>query len=425
MRILSIETSCDETSMALVDMVNVDNDINILIHGHFTASQAQYHAQYGGVFPAMAKLEHIKACLPLLHTLFAESGISIPEDEWASITPGKEQIENINKILHREIELANGLVEFCTKEKFPKIDLISVTNGPGLEMALWVGINFAKSLGEILNVPVVGTNHMMGHLYSGLLPEDILHKEIKLNPIPNDAIALLVSGGHTELIQVESYKVESEKKKTHIQQYTLLGATLDDAVGEAFDKVARMLDLPYPGGPAISKLAETKRRYSVSGSLAQTSESNGEVLDQLHFPRPMLHSKNYDFSYSGLKTAVLYYIQKNPINEAPDQEDYKMDIALAFEDAAIEVLVKKTIKAMDETGANVLLVGGGVSANNYLKKELINAGKKYNFSVHFPLQSLTGDNALMIALATGIEYLYKEIKNQKDELKANGMLKIA
>ena len=352
MRILSIETSCDETSMALVDMVNVDNDINILIHGHFTASQAQYHAQYGGVFPAMAKLEHIKACLPLLHTLFAESGISIPEDEWASITPGKEQIENINKILHREIELANGLVEFCTKEKFPKIDLISVTNGPGLEMALWVGINFAKSLGEILNVPVVGTNHMMGHLYSGLLPEDILHKEIKLNPIPNDAIALLVSGGHTELIQVESYKVESEKKKTHIQQYTLLGATLDDAVGEAFDKVARMLDLPYPGGPAISKLAETKRRYSVSGSLAQTSESSreifhqkniradgntipSEVLDQLHFPRPMLHSKNYDFSYSGLKTAVLYYIQKNPINEAPDQEDYKMDIALAFEDAAI------------------------------------------------------------------------------------------
>ncbi len=407
MRILAIETSCDETSMALVDMgINDSSQINMTIHGHFTASQAQYHAQFGGVFPAMAKLEHIKACLPLTHTIFAESKISIPEDKWININLNVDQIENINKILHREIELASGLVQFCKTESFPKIDLIAVTNGPGLEPALYVGINFARALSEIMNVPVVGANHMLGHLYSSILPTDTMHENILLKDIPNHAIALLVSGGHTELIEILGGPTS---------RYKLLGATVDDAVGEAYDKVARLMGLGYPGGPLVAKLAQEKRERP------KTLETSNYKLETIKLPRPMLHSKNYDFSYSGLKTAVMYYLRDNPIKN----EDDKLALAYEFEEAAIEVLVKKTTKAIDESGADTLLVGGGVSANNYLRNQLQKSGEENNFTVHFPLQSLTGDNALMIALASGIEYLNKEIIDQKDTIKANGMLSVA
>jgi N6-L-threonylcarbamoyladenine synthase len=401
MRILAIETSCDETSMALVDIaINAQNELNMTIHSHFTASQAQYHAQFGGVFPAMAKLEHIKACVPLLHTTFMESKISISEDEWAQINLDANKTENINKILHREIDIANGLNEFCKNEKFPKIDLICVTNGPGLEPALYVGINFARALSEIMDIPVVGINHMLGHLYSSILPTDTMHTNIKLNNLPDHAIALLVSGGHTELIELLGGPTS---------KYKLLGATVDDAVGEAYDKVARLMGLSYPGGPLVAKLAEEARKNISSDILKPT------------FPRPMLHSKNYDFSYSGLKTAVMYYLRDYPINTDED----KMALALAFEEAAIEVLVKKTNRAMEELSVDTLLVGGGVSANNYLRSELQKIAEKNNFTVHFPLQSLTGDNALMIAIACGIQYLNKDIINQKDTIVANGMLSVA
>ncbi len=411
MRILAIETSCDETSMALVDMgINAQNELNMTIHSHFTASQAQYHAQFGGVFPAMAKLEHIKACVPLLHTTFMESKISIPENEWAQINLDTNKTENINKILHREIDIANGLNEFCKNQKFPKIDLICVTNGPGLEPALYVGINFARALSEIMNIPVVGINHMLGHLYSSILPTDTMHTNIKLNDLPDHAIALLVSGGHTELIEL---KGQNSKGKSI--EYKLLGATVDDAVGEAYDKVARLMGLSYPGGPLVAKLAEEARKNMSSD------------ISKPIFPRPMLHSKNYDFSYSGLKTAVMYYLRDLLSRQAgnPISENEKLSLALAFEESAIEVLVKKTNRAMEEFAIDTLLVGGGVSANNYLRTELQKIAEKNNFTVHFPLQSLTGDNALMIAIACGIEYLNKEIINEKDSIVANGMLSVA
>ncbi len=388
MRILAIETSCDETSMALVDI----HESSITIHGHFTASQAEMHSQYGGVFPAMAKREHVKTCVPLLATLLSEATQSIPKEEWVLHSMTKEA--EIKSMLDREEIMANELCELFPNQAFPKLDAIAVTNGPGLEPALWVGINFARALGLALSLPVIGTNHMLGHLYSGLLPIDTLHTEITLHPIPKQAVSLLVSGGHTELVALED------------GNYTLLGATLDDAIGEAFDKVARMLDLTYPGGPLISKLAEEARDKDIPGIV---------------FPRPMMHSKNYEFSYSGLKTAVMYHIQKNPITT----DEQKMSIARGFEDAAIEVIIKKTKDALEEKNAHTLLLGGGVAANNHLKNELKKLGEEQNITVLYPLSSLTGDNALMIAIAAGIKYINREVVDESETLKANGMLKIA
>jgi len=373
-----------------------------MIHGHFTASQAQYHAQFGGVFPAMAKLEHIKACVPLIHSLFIESHASIPESEWSKIDLTDEEKQVSSKILHREPYIQTALVAFCKKEKFPKIDFISVTNGPGLEPALWVGVNFARALGIILKIPVVSENHMLGHLYSSLLPIDELHTEIDLNTIPSSALGLLVSGGHTQIIQATDEKVK-DKSTT---EYKLLGNTLDDAVGEAFDKVARLLGLAYPGGKAISELAKIARDKNIT---------------PVDLPRPMLHSKDYDFSYSGLKTAVMYYLRKFPITNEED----KLALALGFENSAIEVIIKKTTKVIIDTGISVVLLGGGVSANTYLRSELKKAGEKYNFTIHYPLMSLTGDNALMIALTSGIRHIDRLPADESDTIKANGMLQIA
>ncbi len=393
MRILAIETSCDETSMSLVDFKKSPKE-TIFVYSHLTASQAQLHAQYGGVFPAIAKLEHVKACVPLMRSVFLESKNAFKKEDWINIKDIDTKSETIKEILNRDPNLANDLIEFIKNNDFPKIDAIAVTYGPGLEIALWVGITFAKSLGYLLNVPVIGINHMSGHLISGILTDDSLQKEIELKETPNNALSLLVSGGHTEIIQIEN------------GQHKLMGETLDDAVGEAYDKVARLMDLTYPGGPKISKLAETARQQNVA---------------PIDLPRPMLHSGDYNFSYSGLKTAVMYHLRKFPIQNEND----KLALALGFENAAIEVLVKKTKKALSQTGANTLLLGGGVAANMHLQNELGKICKDLNVELLMPLKSLTGDNALMIALAANEKIKTTGLIDESSVLKATGVINIA
>jgi N6-L-threonylcarbamoyladenine synthase len=327
MRILSIETSADDTGIAILDFQEKDGVTTCTILGAQVSSQIDIHTQYGGIFPMLAKREHIK---------------------------------NIPIVYEQVVKQAGN----------PKVDAIAVTVGPGLEPCLWVGIKFAEELAERLVIPIIPVNHMEGHLLSSLLPEYEIGKEVTLNTISENTIALLVSGGHTEIIKVGK-----------VGEYTKIGHTIDDAVGEAYDKVARMLGLPYPGGPEISRLAEISRTV--------------EKEQRINFPRPMLHAKNYNFSFSGLKTAVLYYIRDNPIKN----EDDKIAIARAFEDASIEVLIKKITNAVEEHGSTDLLLGGGVSANKYLQSQLQKVANDNNLTIYTPRKELTGDNAVMIGLA--------------------------
>ncbi len=392
MRILAIETSCDETSMALIDTAGEHNN-KIIIHSHLIASQASMHAEYGGVFPAIAKREHIKTAIPLIKSLFQESKNTIKED-WFLAEDVTNKEEKIKEIFGRDQDLAEEFIKFAHKHHFTKIDAVAVTNGPGLEMALWIGVNFARALGYLLNVPVIGVNHMMGHLVSPLISHAELGTEIEFKPIPEDAISLLVSGGHTELIHIQN------------GTFTLLGETVDDSIGEAFDKVARLMNLRYPGGPRISELAE---------------EARTQDIKPVDLPRPMMHSNDYNFSYSGLKTAVMYYAKKFPVVAHVE----KMAMALGFENAAIEVVVKKTLKALKDTNSNILILGGGVTANNHLQKELEKVCSENNIAISYPISSITGDNALMIALAAIVKINKTGLTDESDGLKATGTLQLA
>ena len=335
-KILAIETSCDETAVAILEIEGPLEKPDIKILGNTLLSQVSLHEKYGGVYPNLAKREHEQNLPILLEQTLAESGIKNHESS---------------------------------------IDVIAVTSGPGLEPALWVGITFAETLSKKFGKPVVPVNHMEGHIYS------VLFQEGKLE-LP--AIALLVSGGHTELVYIKDFG-----------EYEILGRTRDDAVGEAFDKVARMLGLPYPGGPQISKLAEKNR--------IMNHES------RIRLPRPMIHSGDLDFSYSGLKTAVLYKLkdlsQPSPsLGEGGLSTGEVEEMARAFEDAAVEVLVEKTRKAIfDRPHIKTLIVAGGVSANKYLRQEIKKMAQSINLEVKLPSLELSGDNALMIGLAAYIK----------------------
>ncbi len=342
MRVLGIETSCDETALALVEATGGLANPKFKVLKNLVASQIQIHRPFGGVVPNLAKREHLKNLPILLKKLTAKS------------------------------------------YKLKAIDTITVTVGPGLEPALWAGIEFAKSLAKETGKPLIGTNHLEGHLYSFLLPK-------KTNPsfkIPISklfpAVALIVSGGHTLLLHVKNLKT-----------WKKIGETRDDAVGEAFDKVARILGLPYPGGPEIQKLA---------------TKGNPNAIP---FPQPMRDQKNYDFSFSGLKTSVLYYLRDNP-------KANKADVAASFQNAAIDVLVAKTIRTAQMYGAKSILLSGGVAANQWLRKKLqtMSHKSKINFLVADP--KFNTDNAVMIAAAGYMAYLRKK----KYKLEARGDLGI-
>ena len=310
MIVLGVESSCDETGLALYDTQRG-------LLAHTLHSQVAMHEEYGGVVPELASRDHIRRAIPLL-----------------------EQV----------------LKTACTP--LPAIDAIAYTQGPGLAGALLVGASIACGLGLALDKPVLGVHHLEGHLLSPLLASD---------PPQFPFVALLISGGHTQLMRVDG-----------VGQYTLLGETMDDAAGEAFDKSAKLLGLGYPGGPAISRLAE----FGDSGVYK--------------LPRPMLHSKDLNFSFSGLKTAVLTLV-KNHVANICEQD--KANIARAFVDAIVDVLVAKSLAALKETGLKRLVIAGGVGANRQLREALDAAAAKRRFRVFYPELEFCTDNGAMIAFA--------------------------
>ena len=348
MRILAIETSCDETGIALVEGTKEGRTLTFKTLKAALLSQAMLHSPYGGVYPNLAKREHEKN-LPVLFEQFKD-------------------------------------------EQF---DAVAVTHGPGLEPALWTGVEFAKKIAQERSVPLLATNHMEGHLISSLARRE--NNKFQITNIKLPVLALLISGGHTEFVLMKEWL-----------RYEVVGKTLDDAVGEAFDKVARMLGLPYPGGPAISKIADTAR--------SKSQKTN------IKLPRPMLNSGTCDFSFSGLKTAALYALRGKNLTE-----DEKNAFAAELEDAIAEVLVSKTRKALWDSGAQTFVIGGGVAANRYIREQIekMILDEFPDVDLLLPTLDITGDNAIMIAQAALARALSGKNDTAGPDLRAVGNLSIA
>jgi N6-L-threonylcarbamoyladenine synthase len=317
MRVLGIESSCDETGVALVEAPASGGVPKLLADA--LHSQVEMHQAYGGVVPELASRDHIRRVLPLAETVLAKAQADLGD-----------------------------------------IDVVAYTRGPGLAGALLVGAGVACALGAALGKPVLGVHHLEGHLLSPFLSAD---------PPEFPFVALLVSGGHTQLMRVDG-----------VGRYELLGETIDDAAGEAFDKSAKLLGLGYPGGPALSKLAE-----------------QGDPK-AFKLPRPLLHSGDLDFSFAGLKTAVLTQAKKL----GGDLEARKADLAASTQAAIVEVLVKKSLNALDQCAMNRLVVAGGVGANKLLRAELNAMAKRRSVRVHYPELHLCTDNGAMIAMAAAL-----------------------
>jgi N6-L-threonylcarbamoyladenine synthase len=376
MKILSIETSCDDTGIAVLEEKN--GGFSVL--ANVIASQIKTGKKYGGVFPMAAKREHQRNLLPVFTKALKESKLLKISNSQFPIS----KTETLNKILEREPELAKKLIPFLEKYKKPDIDFIAVTNGPGLEPCLWVGVNFAKALSYFWDIPIVPVNHIEGHILVNFLSSHVIPAKAV---IQFPAIALVVSGGHTQIVLAEK-----------IGKYKILGETRDDAAGECFDKCAKILGLGYPGGPIIAELAKKSKPGIIT------------------LPRPMINSKDYDFSFSGLKTAVLYADRKIKTKN----KKYKIEMATEIQQAIIDVLIKKTMKAVKDYGAKTLILGGGVSANQELRNQL-----KLHMSdickLVVPEPALSTDNGLMIAIA-GYFNRAKKIGWQK--LQADGNLRV-
>jgi N6-L-threonylcarbamoyladenine synthase len=331
MIVLGIETSCDETGVALYNTIPWENHAPAHegIMGQALHTQIAMHRDYGGVVPELASRDHIRRVLPLLDEALQEAKLELQD-----------------------------------------LDAVAFTQGPGLAGALLVGSAFAKSLAQGLNLPSIGVHHLEGHLLSPLLGASAPEFPF---------IALLVSGGHTQLMLVSG-----------VGKYKLLGETLDDAAGEAFDKTAKLLGLDYPGGAAISKLAEKGRP------------------GRFDLPKPMLHSGDLDFSFSGLKTAVLNQVKKFEVLGITDTAEiatFQADLAHSFVDSLVAVLVSKSEKALKQTACKHLVLAGGVGANLQLRAALNKSAKKNRFEVHYPPVDLCTDNGVMIAFAGALRLL--------------------
>lgn len=377
--VLAIETSCDETAVSFVSLT--DGTYHVL--GQKLYSQIDIHREFGGVFPMMAKREHGKNLVYLLEDLYTqtrnEASIS-----YTSHTPTAREVDTAFSYLDRETELKeisrthikNEAGFFYNK---PNIDAIAVTVGPGLEPALWVGISFAKMLSTLWNIPLLPINHMEGHIVSILAEKQHVQGT---DTFP--AIALLISGGHTELVSISSWG-----------QYSIIGGTKDDAVGEAYDKVARILDMSYPGGPEISKHAEQIRQHHSAKEIQDLCTQHNIKL-----PRPMLHSQDTQFSFSGLKTAVLYLVRDIKKQQETLPDEVRALICFEFEQAVVDVLIKKLNTALERLPeTKSLIVGGGVIANTYIRANLDTWAKINNISIYKPSSALATDNAAMIGLA--------------------------
>jgi N6-L-threonylcarbamoyladenine synthase len=387
MKILSIETSCDDTGIAILE-VSEKRDFKVL--GNVISSQIEIHKKYGGVFPAMAKREHQKNIIPVLTKALKESSLLNTEK-----SPNKVKLEELKSIFEREPELFKKIVPFLKKYQKPDVDFISVTNGPGLEPCLWVGVNLAKALSYFWNIPVIPVNHIESHILVNYLS----HKDIKF-----PAIALVVSGGHTQIILVEESFDSAQDK---ILKYKILGETRDDAAGECFDKAARILGLEYPGGPIISKLAE-------EALLSPTSQK---------LPRPMINTKDYDFSFSGLKTAVLYHHQKQK-KSIQKNKQYIANMCAEIQQSIIDVLLKKTMQTAKDFNAKTIILGGGVSANHELKTQFLIRIKEEMPETEFLFPEIdhSTDNGLMTAI-TG--YFHRTKKIGWKNIQADGNLRIS
>lgn len=388
MIILAIETSCDDTAIsvikttasALKKKLPVFNDFEIL--SDCVSSQVKIHSAYGGVFPAVAKREHQKNLTPLLVKSLKNSGL---------LKKNKKPIDakkllKVQKILKRNQDIFDDIKTFFKEYDIPEINKIAVTAGPGLEPCLYTGINFGRALSLYWDAPLLSVNHLEGHIFSNWLSPN--------EKIEFPATALVVSGGNTQIINIEK-----------LGKYKLVGETRDDAAGECFDKTARILGLGYPGGPSIAKEAKKFKREKIGISL----------------PRPMIHDKNYDFSFSGLKTAVLYDFKKRPEKEK-ESADYIAEMCHEIERAIIEVLVLKTMKASENFGTKTVILGGGVSANKELVKEFKKQCKIKKIIFSYPHPKLAGDNASMIALTALFSPNAKKTSWQK--MRPNSNLKI-
>ena len=410
MRILAIETSCDDTGVAILEVKN--NKFKVLSN---IISSQEIHKNYGGVFPMMAKREHQNNLVSVLAK-------ALNQVKLLKVKRGLEnsKLKNIEKILEKENKLFLNLKTFLEKYKKPEVDLIAVTNGPGLEPCLWVGVNFAKALSYFWDIPTVPVNHIEAHILVNFIDLNSkfknqnakLQSKIK-NLLP--AICLVVSGGHTQLVFMEK-----------IGDYKIIGETRDDAAGECFDKCAKILGLGYPGGPIISKIAsQSVQRQSLGG-----------------LPRPMINSKDYDFSFSGLKTAVLYKVRDK--KECPSssnssghsalrasgsmRRDFVSEMCFEIQQAIIDVLIKKTINAARNYKVKTIILGGGVSANSELRSQfemqnskIKNQNDNSKFKIIYPPKNLSTDNALMIAITA---FFHKNKKVQWQKLKAKANLRI-
>lgn len=408
MKILSVETSCDETAIAILECTGDEKSATFTVLGNALLSQIDIHREYGGVFPALAKREHAKNLVPILEAALEEAELLHEDTQSLS----EEVRTQISELLAREPGLAEAFFEFVSECEPPDIDVIAVTAGPGLEPALWVGINFAKALALVWNKPLVAANHMEGHILAALAKEqgDTSPSRgvtlLKIQDIKMSVLALLISGGHTQLVLMREWL-----------QYERIGETRDDAVGEAFDKVARMLDLPYPGGPEISKLAEEVRMMDI---VCPSSDDGHTMSITFTLPRPMINEQSCDFSFAGLKTAV-----RNLLKKIPEiREEDKKHIAHEFENAVADVLWKKTSRAIAQTGAKTLVIGGGVSANTFIRRTFSEHIHREHPDVdlRIPTAMLSTDNAIMIALAGYYRALRKEFAV---DFKADGNAQLA
>ncbi len=350
MKILAIETSCDDTGIAVIKVQGE----RIKALSNIVSSQ-QIHANYGGVFPMMAKREHQRNLVPVLEKSLEEAKLRNLKFEIRNLKT--ERIEVLKKIFEKENELFEFTKTFLETHEKPAIDAIAVTYGPGLEPCLWVGVNFARALSYFWDIPLIPVNHIEAHILVNFLECETWNMK-QIFP----AIALVVSGGHTQLILVKE-----------IGNYEIIGETRDDAAGECFDKAARILQLGYPGGPIISKIAAAGAGHAIK------------------LPRPMLNSKDYDFSFSGLKTAVLYEAEGKELTQ-----EYIKNMAAGVQDAIVDVLLKKTLQAAKDFHAKTIILGGGVSANQELRKQFT---QQSPIPVIFPEPKLSTDNGLMIAVA--------------------------
>lgn len=414
---LGIETSCDETALSLIETRERDGYFECKVIASLIHSQAELHSNFGGVYPALAKREHGRNLLPLLRKLLGQNK-EVYGDKPVVISDSDFGIKMDivrAEYAERNADLFSSFTDIDFLKTIPNINRIAITEGPGLEPALWVGISFGEILSTIWSksqsdlsrpvpssiegaepavsisnpsreVAVIPVNHMEGHIVGSLLSSDVVAGEWqRLKPIHFPALALLISGGHTELVKIENNSTNGQLDLN----YSIIGQTKDDAVGEAFDKVARLLGLPYPGGPHVSKLAKE-------------AEEQG-LVSLIKLPRPMINSGDLNFSFSGLKTAVLYAVRDEEKKNGIISDNFKKGLAREFEQSVKETLIAKLRQAIEEVDAKTIIIGGGVIANITLRQAFEALAQEYNLLLYLPSSHITGDNALMIALAGALD----------------------